>query len=124
MDTLAIITRILCEIMDLDPDHIRPETYVIRELEAESIDLLEIGVAMEQRLRIPVNDDRLFLKSLRIVLTRAEREGIPAPSALHTAYPHLSDQRIANIVSDLENGPVLQVADLLAYAVHCSPEHP
>ena len=80
MNPFPTICSILAEILDLDPAEITPNTYVIRSLKAESIDLLEIGVAMQHQLGIAVDDDSLFLKNVRIVLARAERSGTePCP---------------------------------------------
>lgn len=118
MDTFASITNILEEILDLEPGTVTPETYIMRELDAESIDLLEIGVAMEQRFRIPVVDDKLFLKSLRMTLASAETRGITHEVALTQAYPHLTAERLSEILCDLEAGPVLKMQDLVAYATH------
>jgi len=117
VNTSAAIIAILAEILDLEPTDIRPETYVIRELEAQSIDLLEIGVAMQHRLCIAVDDDTLFLKNIRLILARAERQGQAPLEALAGAYPHLDAPRLSAILSDLNGGPVLTVADLVAYAL-------
>lgn len=117
MNPFATITSILAEILDLDPAGITPETYVIRTLEAESIDLLEIGVAMQHRLCIAVDDDRLFLKTARLVLARAEESGGDALTALGVEYPHLTEERRREILADLPSGPVLKVNDLVAYAL-------
>jgi acyl carrier protein len=116
MTIQATITRILVEILDLSEDRIRPETYLIRDLGAESIDLLEIGVAMQHHLHIPVDDDTLFLKNARTVLARARQQGQEPATALAAAYPHLGSERLVQILKDLDAGPVLRVADLLAYA--------
>jgi acyl carrier protein len=116
MTTHAIITRILAEILDLHEDLIQPETYLIRDLGAESIDLLEIGVAMQHRLHIPVDDDTLFLKNVRTVLARARQQGLEPRAAMAATYPHLDPLRHIQILDDLDGGPVLLVADLLAYA--------
>jgi acyl carrier protein len=110
------ITAILSEILDLDPADITAGTYVIRDLKAESIDLLEIGVAIQHRLGLAVDDDILFLKNARIVLTRAEKQGRPVLDALRAEYPHLPSGRLEEILADLPGGPVLQVRDLVAYA--------
>ncbi|MBU4526411.1 MAG: acyl carrier protein [Desulfomicrobium sp.] len=117
MNLFATISSILAEILDLDPADITPETYVIRTLEAESIDLLEIGVAMQHRLDIAVDDDLLFLKNVRMILNRAQHDGADALKALRSAYPHLSEDRLREILSDLPAGPVLRVGDLVAYAL-------
>ena len=116
MNPFPIIRLILAEILDLDADQISPETYVIRTLKAESIDLLEIGVAMQHRLHIDVDDDLLFLKNVRTVLNRAEREAKNPLHALKSQYPHLSENRLQHILADLPAGPVLRVEDLVAYA--------
>ncbi len=116
MNPFPIICSILAEILDLDQAEITPDTYVIRSLKAESIDLLEIGVAMQHRLGIAVDDDSLFLKNVRIVLARAERSGAAPLSALRAEFPHLSEDRLAEILADLSAGPVLQVRDLVSYA--------
>ena len=116
MNPFPTICSILAEILDLNPADITPETYVIRTLKAESIDLLEIGVAMQHRLGIAVDDDLLFLKNVRIILNRANRDNLGALSALESAYPYLPETRRQEILDDLSAGPVLQVRDLVAYA--------
>jgi acyl carrier protein len=116
MNPFSIIQTILAEILDLDVDQISPETYVIRTLKAESIDLLEIGVAMQHKLGIAVDDDRLFLKNVRTVLNRAERDAKNPLDTLKSEYPHLSENRLRHILTDLSAGPVLRVEDLVAYA--------
>jgi acyl carrier protein len=121
MNPFLTICSILAEILDLDPADITPETYVIRTLKAESIDLLEIGVAMQHKLGIAVDDDLLFLKNVRIVLNRAARDNIEALSALKAEYPYLSEPRLHEILDGLSAGPVLQVRDLVAYAEAATP---
>ncbi len=116
MNPFSTIRSILAEILDLDPARITPETYVIRTLKAESIDLLEIGVAMQHRLGISVNDDLLFLKNVRTVLIRAEHDGKAPLEALKSQYPYLPEQRLREILDDLPAGPALRVEDLVAYA--------
>jgi acyl carrier protein len=116
MNPFPTICSILAEILDLDPADITPETNIIRTLKAESIDLLEIGIAMQHKLGIAVDDDLLFLKNVRIVLNRAARDNIEALSALKSEYPYLSEPRLHEILEGLSSGPVLQVRDLVAYA--------
>lgn len=117
MNQLETTITILADILDLDPAEILPETYVVRDLGAESIDLLEIGVAMQTRLDIEVDDDTLFLRDMRTVLRRAERAGEDAIAALGAEYPHLTPQRLREMLDDLPAGPVLQVRDIAAYAL-------
>ncbi|PKN41896.1 MAG: acyl carrier protein [Deltaproteobacteria bacterium HGW-Deltaproteobacteria-18] len=117
MNPFPTICLILAEILDLDPADITLETYVIRTLGAESIDLLEIGVAMQHKLGIAVDDDLLFLKNVRIVLNKAKRDNVDALAALKSEYPYLPEPRFREILDDLSAGPVLQVRDLVAYAL-------
>ena len=112
----AAVVDILADILDLDPAQITPETYVVRDLRAESIDLLEIGVAMQHRLDMEVDDDTLFLKNMRQVLARAAKAGRTPEEAMAAEYPHLDRARIAEILADREAGPVIKVRDLAAYA--------
>lgn len=112
----AAVVDILADILDLDPAQVTPETYVVRDLRAESIDLLEIGVAMQHRLDMEVDDDTLFLKNMRQVLARAAKAGRTPEEAMAAEYPHLDRARIAEILADREAGPVIKVRDLAAYA--------
>ena len=112
----AAVVDILADILDLDPAQVTPETYVVRDLRAESIDLLEIGVAMQHRLDMEVDDDTLFLKNMRQVLARAGEAGKAPEEAMAAEYPHLDRARIAEAVADREAGPVIKVRDLAAYA--------
>lgn len=112
----AAVVDILADILDLDPSQVTPETYVVRDLRAESIDLLEIGVAMQHRLDMEVDDDTLFLKNMRQVLGRAAKAGKSPEEAMAAEYPHLDRARIAEILADREAGPVIKVRDLAAYA--------
>lgn len=115
MNTLETIRSILAEILDLDPTDITADTYIIRDLEAESIDLLEIGVAIQHRLGTQVDDDTLFLKNLRIQLARAEQNQTAPLDLLTETYPHLDATRLRQILDDVQAGPVLRVRDLVAY---------
>jgi acyl carrier protein len=115
MDVLDEITIILAEILDMEGLEITPETYLIRELGAESIDLLELSVAINSRFNIEVNDDELFLRTLRLHLRTAEQEGKDAFGYLAEKYPALTVARVAEILADMGGGPVLRVKDVVNY---------
>lgn len=116
MNYFSSIAAIIGEILDVDPASIRPETCLVRDLGAESIDLLETGVAMQHRLGIAVDDDRLFLKDAPTIIHEHGPAGTDAVlSALARAYPHLDPERLARIPGDTARGQLLQVADLVAY---------
>lgn len=112
---LEPIREILMELLDLEADTIQPESYLVRDLGVESIDFLELAVALNERFKIPVHDDTIFLRDLRLHLAEAEAAGQPPLEFLKPLYGYLSDQRLAQIVSDLDGGPVIQVRDLMGY---------
>jgi acyl carrier protein len=114
MDILEI-TEILAEILDIENHNISPETYLIRELGAESIDLLELAVAINSRFNIDVDDDEIFLRKLRQFVTEAKQKNNDLLRYLAEKFPFLSRKRLENIIAELEGGPTLKVKDLLSY---------
>jgi acyl carrier protein len=115
MDILEEITEILAEILDIENHNISPETYLIRELGAESIDLLELAVAINSGFNIDVNDDEIFLRKLRDYITEAEQQNKNILQYLIKNLPFLSRKRLENIIADLEGGSTLKVKDLISY---------
>ena len=115
MNILEEITEILSEILDIENHNISPETYLIRELGAESIDLLELAVALNSRFKIDVNDDEIFLRKLRQYITEAEQQNNDILQYLAENLPFLSPKRLEEIIADLEGGPTLKVKDLISY---------
>ncbi len=106
------------EILDIEEEEITPETYVVRELDAESIDLLELAVELNAKFNIDINDDDIFLKTLRLYLAEAREAKKNPAQLLALKYPHISPARIKEILKDLEDGPVLKVKDLRDYVAH------
>ena len=115
MNILEKITEILAEILDIENHNISPETYVIRELGAESIDLLELAVALNSRFKIDVNDDEIFLRKLRQYITEAGQQDNDILQYLTEKLPFLIRERLEEIMADIENGPTLKVKDLISY---------
>jgi acyl carrier protein len=102
MDIFSEIKKILMEILDLEERDITAESYLVRELGAESIDLLELAAALNAKFKVAVHEDDIFLKGMRL---NAE------------AIPFLTEQRAREIAADLEGGPVVKVKDLVSYVV-------
>ena len=115
MDILEEIKTILAEILDIENNIITPKTYLIRELGAESIDLLELAVAINSKFNIDVNDDEIFLRKLRQYVTEAKQQNNDLLRYLVEKLPFLSRKRLEEIIADLEGGPTLKVKDLIAY---------
>ena len=115
MDTLFEIRTSLGEILDIAAGEITPETYVVRDLGAESIDLLELSVALNARFKVEVNEDEVFLRTLRVFLNEAKENEQDPLDYLQRKYPFLGEGRVGEILVDMDGGPVLKVKDLIAY---------
>jgi len=115
MDTLFEIRTSLGEILDIEAGEITPETYVVRDLGAESIDLLELSVALNSRFRVEVNEDEVFLRTLRVFLNEAKENEQDPLDYLQRKYPFLGEGRVGELLVDIDGGPVLKVKDLIAY---------
>lgn len=109
------VTGTLADILDIEAGEIDQETYLIRDLEAESIDLLELAVTLNSEFQIEIDDDEIFLKMLRIYLDEPEKKPDDMQAYLMEKYPFLSASRIREILKERDNGPVLKVKDLISY---------
>ena len=103
------------ELLDLEADDIGPESYLVRDLGVESIDFLELAVALNDRFQVPVHDDTLFLRNLRLHLAEAGESGLATMTYLAGHYDFLSLERLRELVADLDGGPVLKVKDVVSY---------
>jgi len=110
-----IIMEILAEILDIASSKITLDTYVIRDLGAESIDLMEVAVTINDKMGIEVVEDDIFLRRLREFLMEADQAGALRENFLAVKYSFLSSKRIEEILSELGEGPVLKVGDLIDY---------
>ena len=110
----STVMNLISEILDIDLEDITPESYVIRELNAESIDLLELGAELGSRFRVQISDDAVFFLKLREYAQKADA-GNNLVDLITNAYPHLSEARINEIAKDMAGGPVLKVKDITAY---------
>ncbi|GAB6887763.1 phosphopantetheine-binding protein [Desulfothermus okinawensis JCM 13304] len=109
------LKNIIADILDINPLDIDDDTYLIRDLNMESIDLLELGVALNTTFKIDVDEDVAFLKDLRFNLDKLSLDNPSREKALSKIYTHLSQKRIHEILKDLDNGPVLKFKDVLDY---------
>ena len=115
MNILKEITEILSEILDVENNNISPETYLIRELNVESIDFLELAVALNSIFKIDVNDDEIFLRKLRQYITEAEQQDKDILQYLTEKFPFMMQKRLKEIIADIEDGPAIKVKDLISY---------
>lgn len=115
MDILDVLRGIITDIMDVEGEAITAETYLVRELGAESIDLLELSVSINHRFHIAAKDDEIFLRNFRLFLVEAKRLGEDPAGYLGARFPFLSAERLREILADLDAGPALKVKDLISY---------
>ena len=104
MDVFKEIKKILMEILDLKDETISRESYLMRDLGAESVDLLELATALNAVFKVEINEEAIFLKGLTRILKDS-----PA------SFPFLRSERLNEIASDLEAGPPVKVEDLVSY---------
>jgi acyl carrier protein len=109
------VRDILVELLDVEAGQITSESYLIRDLGMESIDFLELAVALNQWFKVPVHDDTIFLRNLRLCIAQARETGEVVLEKLKENYGFLSDERLQRIVADEDGGPVIQVQDLMSY---------
>ena len=94
-DILASLFAIVDEIMECGQDKLTGRTRVMQDLACESIDLLEIGARVAQAFHIRVDDDAMFLRSLRTKI-EASGQGADAKTVIAEAHQSLNgmvDQR-------------------------------
>ncbi len=115
MEILDVIKEMLADILDIEEWEIAAETYIVRDLGAESIDLLELAVSLSSRFKVEVNDGDIFLTRLRENIAEAEELEKDAEQHLAEMLPFLSGARIGEIINDLEGGPTLKLKDLVSY---------
>lgn len=115
MDIMGKIKEILSEILDIENREMTAETYVVRDLDAESIDLLELAVALNAAFDVDINDDEIYLRRFRLHLMEAKQEGRDAAAYLSGKFAFLSRSRVEEIIGDLPGGPTLKIGDLVSY---------
>jgi acyl carrier protein len=109
------VREILSELLDVEAGEIAPESFLVRDLGMESIDFLELAVALNQRFGVPVHDDTLFLRNLRLEIARAREGGQGVLERLKDSFGFLSEERLEQIVDELDAGPAIKVGDLVSY---------
>ena len=122
MDIFAELKKIIEDLLDLENREITPETLLIQDLGAESIDLLELAVTIDSRFKVAVRDDEIFLTRFRLYSTEAEKQGKDSVHYLVGKYPFLGEDRIAEIMAHIKEGPQLKIKDLISYVAYQSQE--
>ena len=108
------VCGIVADIFDRDPRTLSGETRLMTDLPCESIDLLEIGARLGQTFHILVDDDVVFLRSLRYHVAH----GGEPEAVIRREYPYLSPERVKALALGLSNPdavPQLCLDDIAAY---------
>ena len=112
------VQTIIADIFDRDPEDIAPETRIMADLGGESVDLLEIAVRLNADFGIPVDEDTVFLKSLRYLLAESRAAGRQPEVALRETDPCLTPERretLAREAAQPQVMPLLCAGDIAAY---------
>ena len=116
MNILEELKQILAEMLDINTDDISAETYLIRELGAESIDLLELALDIGSRFDIKVNENSLFLKRFGFYVGEVKQQKKDSVPYLKEKFPFLTKNRLTEILQDLEGiTPPIKIKDLVSY---------
>jgi acyl carrier protein len=109
------VRDILADLLDMETGQIAPESYLVRDLGMESIDFLELAVTLNQQFKVPVHDDTIFLRNLRLYVLQAREACQAVLERLKDNYGFLSEKRLEQIVAELDDGPAIQTQDLVSY---------
>ena len=112
------VQTVITEVLEVEPEEVNFETYVMRDLPTESIDLMEYGVGLTKECGVSVHDETVFLKSFRLHMAEANDKGLEPAAHLVNIYPHLSPARVEEMLHTISEGPVLQIRDIVAYVEH------
>jgi len=115
MNVFADIKGILIDLLDIPDKEITPETYMIQDLGAESIDLLELAVAINSTFKINVKDDEIFLTRFRLFMTEAKQQKQNIIPFIAQKYRFLTEDRIGEVIAHIDAGPQLKIKDLISY---------
>ncbi len=113
-DALHCVCSVVEEIFEKERGSLSGRTLLMQDLPCESIDLLEIAARISQAAGREVNDEALFLKSLRSRL--AEEPVSEAESLLAREFPWLSRERCCEILEEVRTPlPFLRLQDMADY---------
>ena len=56
MDTFIKVQKVIAEQLGVDPGIVRPETNIFRDLKADSLDHIELSMALEEEFGIVIDD--------------------------------------------------------------------
>ena len=120
MKVLEEIKKIIADVLDIEVSEMNEETYLIRELDAESVDFLEMALSFSEKFGFEVKDDHIFLRNFQEYMMEAEdsckdETGKAKLDLLSEKYEFLSGERIGVMLTDIEDGNIIKIKDLVSY---------
>ncbi len=117
LSSLAMVQEVVAEIMERPASGLEAGCRLVADLGCESIDLMEMAIRLSQKTGREVDDDALFLRSLRVTL--AENSDRPADEVIAEACPWLGMDRVYQLARALESdaspAPLVTLGDMAAY---------
>ena len=78
-DILAGLAGIVNEITGIKPEQVRPEASFVDDLDIDSLSMVEVAVAAEERFGVRIPDEALAkLKTVGDAVTFISTQGVPA----------------------------------------------
>ncbi len=107
----------ISDILGIKKEELTTETDLIRELDAESIDMLEIAISLEKEFGIKIDENSLFLKAFRYYLEEAHEKNTEEVSYLKQKFPFLDEKRIRELIDEAKSNivPSIKIKDLICY---------
>ncbi len=114
------VLKILADILDIKENGIDLDTDLVRNLNVESIDFLEIALSLEREFHIKVDENKIFLKSFRYYMDKAREKNkdyILQVAYIKNFYPFLSESRILELIHDFRTQimPSIKIKDIISY---------
>lgn len=109
------IKLIIADVLDIEESEINEETYLIRELDAESVDFLEMALSFSEKFGFEVKDDHIFLRNFQEYIMEATESGKDKKDLLSENYEFLTRDRIGEMLADIEEGNIIKIMDLVSY---------
>lgn len=116
---LEAVRRLSAPIFDKQSAELAPETGFFTELQAESIDLLELGLALSREFGLSLDEDQAFLTSFSFEARKvAQSDASSVQAILQNKYPHLPPGRLEELLVWAQGTDAvspLSIADVAAY---------
>lgn len=84
------VIKVIAEVIAVERDQIKPESDLTGELNCDSLDMLEIAMALEEEFSCDINDeDALKLTTVQQVIDHMNVivHGVEKPEVQHRPYP-------------------------------------